>query len=302
MSFNILCIDGGGVKGLYSSQIIRRCQEIQPFLETTDLYSGASTGAIIALGLAAGMPVESVVKLYQDNLKTIFKDSYFDDIRDLGNLIGADYNCTNLKEILVKYFSDRTLGELKTKVLIPTFDLDNNKEPRTWKPKFFNNYQEADLNEKVVDVLLRTTAAPTYFPTYQGFADGGLAANSTGVCAIAQVMNIANVELEDINLLSIGPGYFPTYLSGKELDWGISQWAPLLVDAFFDNMKFVTEYQCQSLLKDRFYRIDDYFPKKVALDDISKLDDLLEYADKSDISEAVKWIEKYWKNTQKSEN
>lgn len=300
MTYNILVIDGGGVKGLYSAKVISRCFEQYPELLTNiDALAGASTGAIIAAGLAAGVAPAKIVELYKLNLQKIFKDSYWDDIKDLGKLIGADYDYTNLKTVLKKYFGSKTLGELGKKILIPTFDLDNEGEPRTWKPKFFNNYQDSDLSELVVDVLVRAAVAPTYFPTYQGFIDGGLASNSPSICAIAQALDSAtgNQCLSDINLLSIGPGFSPTYVSGKKLDWGVSQWAPLLIDMFFDSMKFTTEYQCQRLLGERYHRIDSVFKEKISLDDVGNLDKLIDYADQADLTETIKWLEKYWKNT-----
>ena len=52
--------------------------------------------------------------------------------------------------------------------------------PRAWKAKFFHNYagSDSDQGELAVDVALRTSAAPTYFPSYQGFIDGGVVANN----------------------------------------------------------------------------------------------------------------------------
>jgi len=305
MSYNILVIDGGGVKGLYSAQILLRCfKEYPELINNIDALAGASTGAIIAAAIAAKVAPEQIVDLYRSNLKKIFKDSYWDDIKDLGKLIGADYDYANLKSVLKKYFGSKKLGDLEKKILIPAFDLDNESTPRTWKPKFYNNYQDTDLEELVVDALIKGAAAPTYFPSYQGYVDGGFAANSPCISAVAQALDTktGQQKLEDINLLSIGPGFSPTFVSGKKLDWGVSQWAPLLIDIFFDCMKFTTEYQCSRLLGDKYHRIDSIFNEKVALDNVGILDNLIDYANKEDLSETFKWLEKYWKNSNKSEN
>ena len=74
-----------------------------------------------------------------------------------------------------------------------------------WKPKFFHNFRghDSDENELVVDVGIRTCVAPTYFPIYQGFIDGGGVAGNPSVCAIAHAINPegAGQNLSDIVLL-----------------------------------------------------------------------------------------------------
>ena len=99
------------------------------------------------------------------------------NLRDMGNLSGAKYDNSNLKEVLTREFAGRavsTLDDLARRVLIPAFDLDDGQDarrkldkPRTWKPKFFHNYPgpDSDGAELIVDVAMRTSAAPTYFPT-----------------------------------------------------------------------------------------------------------------------------------------
>ena len=64
--FKILCIDGGGIKGLFSAQVLAEFEEA--FKTNTsdhfDLVCGTSTGGIIALGVAAGIPMSQVVDFY----------------------------------------------------------------------------------------------------------------------------------------------------------------------------------------------------------------------------------------------
>jgi hypothetical protein len=49
----------------------------------------------------------------------------FDDIRDLGKILGADYNVANLRRELDDVFGDLTLDRLAKRVLVTAFDLDN---------------------------------------------------------------------------------------------------------------------------------------------------------------------------------
>jgi uncharacterized protein len=293
--YNILALDGGGIKGIYTLKILIRLIDKHPdLLSKCDLFAGTSTGAIIAGMLAYGMPLDDVFTFCRDCVGKVFKDSILDDIKDLGKILGADYDYKVLKSLLKKHVEDVKLGDLSRKLLIPTFDLDNEaSENRTWKPKYFNNLQDSDSDELLRDVIIRSAAAPTYFPVYQGYADGGLVCNSPAVSAVCQAID-SGVELKDISVLSIGTGYSPTFVSGKRLDWGLAKWAPLLMDVVVDSMAMSTNYQCKKLLKDSYLRINSVIGEKVALDDDGKVSKMIDYADAVELDSSFSWLSKNW--------
>ncbi len=273
--YRIIAIDGGGVKGLFAAVVLQRLVAAYPRLvRNTDLCAGTSTGSIIALGLAAGKTPARLVSLYKKHAAHIFDDSFWDDLIDLGNAAGADYSNDNLKEVLRDEFGNGTLKGLGKRVLVPAFDLDaprKGRRPRTWKPKFFQNYPGpgSDEGEKIVDVALRSSAAPTYFPSYQGYIDGGVVANNPSMAALAQAIDrkTGKQRLEDILLLSLSTGTEPKYIEGDDLDWGWGQWARPLVNVMIGGSMGVADYQCQRLLGDSYRRIDTYLDRGVDLDD-----------------------------------
>src|SRR5262249_35502131 len=147
--YHILSIDGGGIRGLLSAILLERLEAAVPgFLAKVDLFAGTSTGAILALGLACGVTPTQARGLYEERGPEVFADSVLDNVRDLGNALGAQYSNGNLKKVLGDYFGARTLADIPHKVLISAFDLDNgpaNPAPlRTWKPKFFHNFPGPD--------------------------------------------------------------------------------------------------------------------------------------------------------------
>jgi len=178
--YRILSFDGGGIRGLVTLALLKRLEtQIPNLIKGADLLAGTSTGGIIALGLAAGKSVDDMIALYQNNGKDIFDESWFNNIRDLGGLAGADYSQKNLEKLLDGIFADKQLKDLSKRVLIPSFNLDDgdpDATKRTWGPKFFHNFpgEDTDGAESVVDVALDTSAAPTYFPTHGSFIDGGV--------------------------------------------------------------------------------------------------------------------------------
>jgi len=105
--YRILAFDGGGIRGLVTLAILKRLEvQIPNLVNSADLLAGTSTGGIIALGLAAGKSVDEMIALYRDNGKDIFDDSFLDDIRDIGGIVGADYDQHNLAKILKGIFKD----------------------------------------------------------------------------------------------------------------------------------------------------------------------------------------------------
>ncbi len=174
-------------------------------------------------------------------------------------------------------------------VLIPSFDLDDkdsNKTLRTWKAKFFHNFPggDSDGKELAVDVALSTSAAPIYFPSYNGFVDGGVIANSPSMAAVAQALDedTADRSLASIRLLSLGTGSTHSYIpTPANPDWGLTEWGLHIFDMLFDGAMGVADYQCQRLLKDHYHRLAPGLPgsKSVALDDYGSTQKLLDWAD-----------------------
>lgn len=308
-NYRILSLDGGGIGGLFTCTLLARLVNAHPnLIANTDLIAGTSTGGIIALALAAGVPIAELVALYSTRGTEIFDDSFWDNIRDLGNAVGADYSNKGLKRNLKRILGDTTLADLRRTgarkhVLIPTFDLDAPAapgRPRTWKPKFFHNFagNDSDGAELAVDVALRTAAAPTYFPAYQGYIDGGVVANNPSMAAIAQALDprAAGRELRDIRLLSISTGTDPKYIKGENLDWGWGQWARPLVSIMISGVMGVADFQCSQILGDRYLRLDRVFDRPVNLDDIrpQTIQYLIAQANAVDLAEAQAWLAAHW--------
>ena len=300
--FNILALDGGGVRGVVEAIITSRILEEFPnFVRDTDLLAGTSTGAIQALGLAAGKTPHQITDLYVNLMKQVFADSFLDDFRDLWKLSGADYSNKNLKKILQMQFEDMTLSDLDKKVAIPSFLLDSGpgSSHRSWKLKVFHNFPgvDSDGDEMVVDVALRSSASPVYFPTYQGYIDGGMVANNPSMVAITQALDsrAAAASLESIHLLSLSAGFSGRWIKGQNHDWGAIQWAPHLLFVPLEGTVSMTHFQCQQLLGDRYCRVNPILPDKIALDNWKRVNLLIEIARNEDLKEVSKWVEENWK-------
>jgi len=290
----IISFDGGGIKGLISIVILKRLIKENPtLLSRVNLLSGTSTGGIIALCLADEIPLETIKNLYYENGKRIFKKSKY----NFWGLSKGKYTNQQLKEILEEKFKERTLGDLKKKILIPSFDLDSVNGKRTWKPKFFDNIKkdEPDRKELIRNVALYTSSAPTYFPIADGYIDGGVVCVNSSMAAVSNALN-RNVKLEDIRLLSIGTGQNLKYIDKLKANWGSIKWASKIFDILFDGLVDVPDYQCKAILKENYCRVNPRLEdgKIPEMDDWKSRDELVKIGEKIDLTEAIAWLKTNW--------
>ena len=213
MTYRILSLDGGGIRGYFTCGVLERLLAKRPgLLAGIDLIAGTSTGGIIALGLGRGMTPTQLKQLYRTRGAEIFDDGWFPISTDLGGIAGADYDNDGLKRILAETFGKATLGTLGKRVLIPAYDLHDaaavieGVRTATGKPKFFHNFPGpgSDAGELLVDVALATSAAPTYFPTHKGYIDGGVHANNPAMAALAQAIH-AKTGGQQLGDVLVGP-------------------------------------------------------------------------------------------------
>jgi patatin-like phospholipase/acyl hydrolase len=303
----ILSLDGGGIRGVVTAVILQRLNAeagIAGWLDTVDLIAGTSTGGLLALGLAHGLTPEYMRNVYEKNGDDIFDDSWLDNVIDLGKIAGADYDIKNFERELKKIFGTTTLAQLQRRVLIAAFDLDNessSKASRTWKPKLFHNYpgSDSDGNELAYKVGLYTSAAPTYFPSVDGYIDGGVYANNPSMCALAQSQDPRfpnQPPISDVVLLSVGTGTSLVYIRGKELDWGYAQWAQPLVSLMLDGVAGIADYQCKQILGQRYHRLAPVFPPGVSIpmDEVERVPYMAKFAESLDLTATVRWLVHNW--------
>jgi len=265
-TYRVLSIDGGGIRGLVTTVLLQRLLAqpgLNNFLDLIDLVAGTSTGGLLALGIADQVDMAEVRDIYVNKGPEIFDDSWLDDLVDLGKLVGADYSIKPLGRELQKLLGDTTLGQLKKRVLITAFDLDNeDSDPskRTWKPKLFHNFPgpNNDRDQLAYKVGMYTSAAPAYFPSVDGYIDGGVYASNPSMCALAQTQDQRYEPtplLGDIVLLSLGTGTNLQYIKGQVHDWGYAQWVKPLINLMLDGTAGIADYQCRQILDARYHRL-----------------------------------------------
>ncbi|MGT2438278.1 patatin-like phospholipase family protein [Bradyrhizobium betae] len=165
----ILALDGGGIRGILTlgyldvmEREFRRRFKDPNFLlcDYFDLIGGTSTGSIIAAGLACGLTVEQLKKLYTGIGIDVFQAEFW----RLG-LLAPKFKSEPLQAALDKHLgADTTLDSerIRTGLMIMTKRLD------TGSPWPLHNHPAAryaaqDGKLYLTKVVRASTAAPTYF-------------------------------------------------------------------------------------------------------------------------------------------
>lgn len=228
-------------------------------------------------------------------------------MKSLNDVTGPKYDSNNREQVCKDLLGDTRLGALRSEdglkghVVITSFDLDDRSDAdpakRRWKAKIFHNLPTSDNSgddlEFAYRVAMRTSAAPTYFASYDGFVDGGVFANNPSMCALAQTQDrrLANpIPFDSIKMLSIGTGFFPYHLDGDE-SWGLAQWGPHLVDLFMDGVNEVAKFQTAQMMDlHKFCRISVRLQTEIRLDDASEVGMLQRIGNSVDISHAKNFV------------
>ena len=230
----LLALDGGGVRGVITLEVLHRLESMlaeqlcagKDFVlgDYFDYIAGTSTGAIIAAGLAKGLPVAQILDLYLTRGQEIF------DHASLRQRYHYRYGSLRLRDQLERMLGkDTTLGseDLKSLLLIIVRNATTDSPwPLSNNPNaMFNDPTRADNNLAIPlwQLVRASTAAPTYFPPEAVtlgehrfvFVDGALTMYNNPAFQLFLMATLDSYQLRwpatesDLLLVSVGTGSCP---------------------------------------------------------------------------------------------
>ena len=116
---HILSLDGGGIRGVFSLEILLQIQTLlrQHFnapklilADHFDFFAGTSTGGIIATGLSWGMTVEELLDFYVRHGMTMYQHVPW--YRPVRRFLVSQYEAKPLSELLRRLLSEDEQGEV----------------------------------------------------------------------------------------------------------------------------------------------------------------------------------------------
>jgi predicted acylesterase/phospholipase RssA len=254
-------LDGGGLKGLFSAQVLARLEEDlhTRIVDHFDLIAGSSTGGIIALALSIGMPPSQIVDFYSELGPRVFPDA--GKRRLVRRLRSPRYDQQPLRDALRDVFGDRRLGDAERMLVIPSYDIDSRQVHLFRTPH--SARLTRDLNIPMVDVALATTAAPTFLPSALvdnvHLVDGGVWANNPTMVAVTEAGGELQLDLATVRVLSLGTTSEVKPVPDKLAAGGLCAWGAEAAQLFLDAQAQTAFNQAAHLLgKEDVVRVDPH--------------------------------------------
>jgi uncharacterized protein len=218
VSHRLLSIDGGGVRGVVALEVLARVEQLlrdetgEPELVLGDWFDyvgGTSTGAIIAAGVAVGLPVSRIQQLYRENMRSIFTRAGIFD------LVRARYDEEGIETVLRREFGEhRTLGSPDLRCLL-LLGLRNTSTGSPWPVSsnpaaVYNLGPGSNLELPLWQLVRASSAAPTFFVPEE-VAVGG----QTFVFSDGAVTTLNNPALQ-LFLMATLPAYRLGWPTGRD--------------------------------------------------------------------------------------
>lgn len=226
--FKILSIDGGGIRGICPATYLEHIQQSldRPLYEYFDMVAGTSTGGIIALAVALGIPIQDVARIMREGASRLFK-------KQSKGYFKPKYKTEVLLSEIRSLFGDTAvLHDAHRRVCIPYVDLAEGRA-KVYKTRHREDYVR-DQNLHAWKIAASTAAAPVFFTPFEVDADrvnvdGALWANNPSVAALTEALHIG-VPVEKIRILSIGTGTKGFHKKEPKMGYGLVGWYVVLID------------------------------------------------------------------------
>ena len=216
---NALSINGGGIRGIIPCSVLASLEQKTGKL-TREIFSyvaGTSTGALLAAGVAAGIPASELLTVYTTRSREVFTPAGL--IADAKRVAaGYMYDPANLRTVLTSVFGSAaawTMNDCPIGICISAtaanghdwfFVRDGARNAGTTGPV------------KLIDAAVASACAPTYFDHWPLTVDGqALAFFDGGTGGLANPSYQACVEMFEYDsfvaaqtrLVSLGTGFYP---------------------------------------------------------------------------------------------
>jgi len=289
-ALRLLSLSGGGARGIFQARFLQCLEERlgEPLAKHFDAVAATSTGAIVGLAIAAGIPASRVVQLYKEHSAEIFRARTMGALRK-----GPRYDVRRLELFLEREFGHRKISELSMQVFVTASVVDTH-EGRVFTVK--------DGQARLVDVALASAGAPTYFPPRRMFndersyLDGGLWANDPTFVAVHELLHEQHVALDELAILAVGTGRVQRGMSYEE----VASMRPASLKALrfiFDIVPSLQAWQGQvslekMLLQDQVVVVNPILPEWIPLDDARRSVNLLPAIADSELERSWRRIER----------
>ncbi len=248
-TLRILCLEGGGVRGIMELRFLQVLERElgRPVSDVFHMIAGTSAGGMSATALTTPgdtsiggkrVPRYSADYLFnymRNNSYRLFQRKW----KSLWGLLGPKYKSTPVEEMAMEFFGETPITESTTDLMVTAYNLG------AQVPKLFTSYARGETFSRS-DVVMSTSAAPTYFKPRHVFpmgstqsdhmgyilSDGGTYANNPVLCALSEAIR-RYPDATNIELVCLGTGTSRRPVMYDDVkSAGLVTWGSSLVDLF----------------------------------------------------------------------
>ncbi|MBA2634809.1 MAG: patatin-like phospholipase family protein [Chloroflexi bacterium] len=290
----ILTIDGGGVRGIIPALLLAELERDTgtPTRKAFDMVAGTSTGAVLAAGIAAGIPAAELVRLYAERAPEVFRSiPLLSGVRRLvtGTLYDTETLHTLIRHELGPEARDWTLNDAPIDLLITA------KRLADGMPWYFVRDNPANSCRaggfRLSHVVTASAAAPTYFRPWTiapigELIDGGIGVAGNPVYqACVEAFEYTNAyEPAETLVVSLGTGKLLRRERPRWL-WPWLGW--LLAELLRSPAEQQTELLHRHYPETPFYRLDLELEHEIGLDAVDRIGELRAHGAR--LASAVDW-------------
>ena len=214
---NILVLDGGGSKGVYTIGVLKELELRlgSPLCEHFGLIFGTSTGSIIAAFIALGYEVPKIEELYLTLIPKIMNKS------------SKSGRSQALKEEANKIFGSLKFDSFKTNIGIVALNFET-QMPLVFKTDILQAHGMKQSFKSGFDCTIETAlrCSSAAYPFFEKMkiktenhgeievVDGGFIANNSTLYSMIDAYKALDFQESEINLLNIGVGQYVEKSSG----------------------------------------------------------------------------------------
>jgi patatin-like phospholipase/acyl hydrolase len=285
--FRVLSIEGGGILGTFAAGALAEMERStgRRIVEHFDLIAGTSTGGIIAIGLAMGLPAAEIRDFYVKSGREIFPEVGLVGrwIATARHFLRPKHTTDKLERLLSEILSGPDgvplrFGDARTRLLVPAYDGLFGRIylfKTAHHPRFVH-----DIHIPAAKVALATAAAPTYFKAMRleehqaSYVDGGVWANCPALAAVVEAVSFLGQPLGAIDVLNVGTTT-ERFNTIEKVGSGVAGWNRGLVNLFMASQAEASRGMAGLLTGGRLVNVN-YVSRngEFSLDDPSRVEDL----------------------------
>lgn len=290
----ILTIDGGGVRGVIPAAVLTELERQTGRLtrETFDFVAGTSTGAVLAAGIAAGIPAHRLASLYAERSDDVFRSvPIVSTLRRI--LTGRMYDTHRLHALIRDELGpearDWRLNDAPIDLLVTAKRLSDGMPWYFVRDNAANSCRAGRI--RLADAVTASAAAPTYFAPWRADGIGELIDGGIGVAgnpvyqACVEAFHYTDAYRPASTLVvSLGTGRL---LQRSRPTWMWSWLGWLLSELLRSPAEQQTELVHRHWPETPFYRLDIELEREIPLDDHRRIGELRQLGER--LASDVDW-------------